>query len=92
MIRLLLHLLIHNVLQNQQSPLTELGGDHRHNLGGLVKVMELPRQLLHLDIMCKLPLKSLHKVLLGHHCHRRCPNILGNLFLPVLCFVTQQVG
>lgn len=45
MIYRLLYLLIHNLLRNQKSPLVKLGGNLRHSVSSLAKILELPHQL-----------------------------------------------
>lgn len=49
------------ILQYQQSPLPKFGGNLHHSLSSLAEVLELTRQLFHLNSWCKLPLKSLEK-------------------------------
>lgn len=49
MVAHLAHLLICSILQDQQNPLPEFNGDLCHSLSSMVKVLELPHHLFHLN-------------------------------------------
>ena len=92
MVSCFLHLLIHHILRDQQSSLPELGGDLRHSLSSLTKVLELPHQLQHLNRQWKLSLKSWQKILQCHGLHTRRSHNVTNLLPLVASSIPQKAG
>ena len=73
------HVLIGSVLWDQQCSFPKLGGDLRHSLGGLLKVMKLPHKALHLNVWSKLHIESPNKRSPCHLSHAGCSHLAGHL-------------